>query len=248
MSTLAILGTNKTGTTSLWSALRSHPQISCSKHKEIVTKYEEPVHPTLKECEYFKNYFKKTPKTKIFLDGTPHLITNSRVIRHLKSFSSISRIVSLYTLRPPSEIAYSAAIFRGKLYFSKNISRHIRNPFFNDDNTIDYKTLEKFVLRQMFVVYHICRAVNNLGMKNIYFMSLKNLDSEIQKVFDFLEIEKENIEIKKLNVGKKMNTPLKFIKQKFMIDDWFQENQKMIIKFEDIQRKYLNERFGISSW
>jgi hypothetical protein len=239
--TLATVGINKTATATLWTCLRVHPQINPSINKEIVDHdLDRFLHIDLAD-KYISQCFKKTKRTKVLLDGTPHLATKEKYISHLKSLREIDRLVNIFTIRPPSEIAKSASIMRGKLYYKRG-----RYVDYILKSGVDNKRLEKFVLDQMRLSEHIEKVINNFTRENVLFIKITELNQSGYKICDFLEIERMKIIFKFLNRGKDFSAPFQFLEQYILIKEWFKNNNHIIKEEEEKQKEIIKERFGLS--
>jgi hypothetical protein len=239
--TLATVGINKTATTTLWTCLKVHPQINTSTNKEIIDReLNRPLHIDLGD-KYISQCFKKTKRTKVLLDGTPHLATKERYVFHLKSLREVGRLVNIFTIRPPSEIARSASIMRGKLYYKRG-----RYTNYILKKGIDGKNLEKFVLDQMRLSEHIEKVINNFARENILFIKINELNQSGYRICDFLEVERMKIIFKFLNRGKDFSIPFQFLEQYILIKEWFKNNKHIIKEEEEKQKEIIKERFGLS--
>lgn len=245
--TLALVGTNKTGTTTIWDALKNHPQISTSVKKELLMpNRDHPIHENVSE-EYVDKYFNIMPKTKILLDGTPRISTRPRYVEVLKKIKKINKIVCLFTLRDPLEVAYSACIMRSKIYYRHlKTGREINVYYLISPDKVNYDALEKFVSDQMNIYHDINNAVESLGFENILFVPLDEIHSKSKEICNFFKIDEIDIHFDHLNKAKQLNLPFKFLRQMVLIKDWFNTNNDRLLKVQEDQKKKVFERYGIT--
>ncbi len=99
--TFAILGDNRTGTTSMWQYLGFHRQISPGRVKEILHR----IPPEAEDLEpYINDNFGTIDDTKVLLDGSPNIISfRPGFIDLLKKVEMIDRVCCMYAVRPPIE-------------------------------------------------------------------------------------------------------------------------------------------------
>lgn len=98
-----IIGTQKSGTTSLFYLLNAHPRLAGSWPKEMhyFSKKHQP-----RDLEWYKSHFTSLKKNPLFFEASPNYIYHEHVARKLKElYPSIKLIV---VLRNPVDRAYSA--------------------------------------------------------------------------------------------------------------------------------------------
>ncbi len=129
-----MIGAMKTGTTSLWHYLRSHPQIFMSDVKEVM--FFDPRHKWDRGIDWYERQFEQAPEQAVALGEASTSYTKFPVVREVPSrIASVLPDVSLiYMVRHPVERMqshYLYALSRGKE------SRPIEQAFAEDPAYLD---------------------------------------------------------------------------------------------------------------
>jgi len=226
---LVLLGPPRTATTSLWTALKKHDEISTSK-KELIRK----VSPNK-----YLNQFKINENTKAILDGTPcsyHYY--NELVKKLKLIYGFN-VKIIYPVRNPFDRIYST--------FKQNIIHHTNwnmewgeppkfLPFIIDKNKIDTnKILECFPVNMDSLNLQNAFDVTN----DVYIFRLDEMD--IKKILNFINVKQQNIILYKSN---SLNNEWNECDVKNQFDNFWNNNLKEISKFiiDDLNKiqKYVN--------
>ena len=191
-----IVGAPKAGTTSLHYYLNEHPEILMSalkepdffSHKEILEQDLYYENSKINTIEKYHNLFKEGKELKIFGDSSVSYLFYPEVSKRIKEYNSDSKIIIM--LRNPIDRAFSHYLMDYRLGL---INQSFENVL------VEGKTGTKQELfYQQFVtlgLYYeqVRRYLETFGKENvhiIFYDDFKNdLQNQVQKVYDFLEVE-----------------------------------------------------------
>lgn len=207
-----IIGSQKSGTTSLHYYLNHHPYLVGSKPKEI--HYFDKWINYGYDLNWYQNHFKTIPSKKVlFFESSPNYIYHKEVARLIKKYYPTIKLILI--LRNPIDRAYSAWNMYREMYeknkpdFSKRKGRVPREPNyiykylmkdrnqfpdFSEAIQIELKLLnqknvpkEPAILRRGFYVDQIRNYLQIFPRKNLYIIGFKDLTINTKKVLNNLD-------------------------------------------------------------
>ena len=206
---LLLLGAPRTATRSLWTTLGNHENICNSDVKEIFN---------MDSFWKYMEFFQTTSNTKVLVDGTPspykHHEYRLRVM--LGIFKEISSIKILYPLRKPHDRLYSTI---KQTAVSKSLGRGQWTNFITDEIRLNLVGLFDFIQYNFFDSDMIFKAKS--FSKNILFFRFDELESIVDKILDFLNLEWQQLDICVENTFSMMFDMSRFKVLKSDMDDLF---------------------------
>jgi hypothetical protein len=199
---LFIVGTRKTGTTSLYHYLKDHPEVFMSAAKEphfFSKNLNYHIHLYHNEKEYM-SLFKEVTTEKIIGEASTSYLDNENIPSLISNFQPDSKIIII--LRDPVELIYSMHFefaFRGRVVKDFKEELEIQK---NGDSIINYIDLIKNIPSV------INRYIEVFGNEQVYIMNYENFKKDNQtefiKILRFLEVSEKFIpEFKKYNTSSK---------------------------------------------
>tara|TARA_Y100000589_G_scaffold139703_2_gene133457 strand:+ start:8239 stop:9117 length:879 start_codon:yes stop_codon:yes gene_type:complete len=197
---LMCIGASKSGTTSLYDILVQHSEIDKPHFKEphffdIPFIYQKGI------SWYNKTYFKKS-KSKYRIDFTPTYLFEEkapkRILKHLGG-----KIKFIVILRNPVDRAYSHYLhscrnLHEKLTFKKALISEKKRTCSNDINYLEklrYSYISQGLYYKMLVNYFNFFPIENFLIINFEQDLINRRKETIKKIFNFLEINNEEINI-----------------------------------------------------
>ena len=188
-----IAGAPKSGSSSLYWWLSSHPEVCASKTKEthffddsINSRFNSSANVMNHDLERYLPYFDHCAlNAKVIMDATPIYIYQKNALKHLSGFEQKPKIV--FILREPSVRAHSQ--FRFNKYRLGNIPL--------DKTYVDYlketSSTESDPLQRGEYITYIDQWIEAFGEDGIYVLQLekvfKNRVEELKNLAEFLGIE-----------------------------------------------------------
>jgi hypothetical protein len=191
---LFIVGAPKSGTSTLWSMLKEHKDIFFSTNpvKEInYFSYDELVHNS-----YYKDYkvkseqdylkvFKRGQSVKYLVDGSVSYFAYPSIPKKLYDFNSEAKIIII--VRDPILRAFSHYNMDKRMgYATEPFSEYL----INKDNKYD-KYIHQYIENSMYDK-HINNYLEYFDESKVFVMRLEKLDSDFDRLCDFLEIDNSN--------------------------------------------------------
>lgn len=183
---LVVLGLPRTGTTSIWKTLGDHPEISKSSVKEPYLNlwFEDKV---ICDIEYMKYY---DANKSVLLDGTP-TIYKKNYLQFLHSIQMFD-VVCIFVKRDRRESISSKMEHDLLWWYSETSSKKPR--WIDDDHNIDTLKLKSDIK------YYYDRSSPDLdqifGKGHHITINIENLNRDQNRIYDFLEIERANLNFK----------------------------------------------------
>lgn len=208
---LFIVGVPKSGSTSLHNYLNKHPDICMSKTKEPNYFSSEEIKkqnlyykdaPLINDIKEYNSIFEYTKDEKIIGESSVSYLFYSNISKKIHDFNSESKIIIL--LRNPIERSFS--------HYLMDFTSGYFNYEFNEVIKKDFKSKEPIIYQQIIelsLYYNQIKTYYEIfNKKNILILFQedlnKNSNSTLNKIYDFLEVEKQ---LDKNNqVNKKLHT------------------------------------------
>jgi hypothetical protein len=188
-----IVGAPKSGSSSLYWWLSSHPEVCASKTKETHF-FDDGINPRFNASangmqhglDKYLPYFEHcSADDKVIMEATPIYMYQKNALKHLSAFEQKPKII--FVLREPSVRAHSQ--FRFNKYRLGNIPR--------DKTYVDYlretKSTDADPLKRGEYIEYIDQWMELFGEENIHVLQLekvfKQRVSEMKKLAEFLEID-----------------------------------------------------------
>lgn len=219
---LFIVGAPKAGTSFLYEKLKSHPSLFFTAIKEV----NHFSFKNLVNDSYYKDYkikdrisylscFKKSSIQKYLVDSSVSYFAYSEVPELIYKFNPSSKIIII--LRDPFARAFSHYLMDirmgyAKLPFSEYLGK--KGPYFTQyvGNSLYGKNIKNYL--------------KYFDKKNVLVLKLEEIDSQLDRLFDFLEIENYSASI---DVNDKVNSNKK---AKNFIASYFQKNRLITEKLK----------------
>ncbi len=230
---LFIVGAPKSGTTFLYNKLQIFSEFYFTEIKELnYFSYDEIAESKsyyndykVKEIERYLNFFKNADKQKYKVDTSVSYFSYPRTANRIFEFNPESKIIAI--LRNPIKRAFS--------HYQMDVRMgHAKHSFKNyiEDKNEHQAHYHQYITNSL---YHsnISRYIEKFGTKNVLVLILEEIEVELPKLFDFLNIENSSSEIDtgdKINVNKK---PKNFISK------FFQNNRRLAEKLKKYTPEYL---------
>jgi len=210
--TLAIAGKSRTGSTTLWNALKQHPEICTSKYKEnlfaLLGEFSEGRrYDSFDKFPYFKYYqpekfmdmFQTNENTKILFDGSKlALVLQDKKYRELyldmldKNKQYISSVKCIYALRDPWECVTSLY----KMFARVRAVDPITPGYFYDANgKISKEFALNFIERHIQEYDFINDIIEFCGRENVLFIHTSTLYKCVPDILSFLDIAHMNLKV-----------------------------------------------------
>jgi hypothetical protein len=238
--TYTFLGYPRCGTTSLWTALGKHTQISASRHKERLHFIPEDV-PNLNF--YVHHGYNLKDNTKVLLDGTPYIFRyKPRFVKLITEMRDVDRTCCVFPLRDDKERVMSFLKHSVVLHYRLSFPR----PWFIDDNDqlIPDNTLTE-VKMCLSVAQDIIKIEEQIGKENIFLVDLNKINDYSESIQEFLGVEIEDIHIEKLNKIEHKSPTLDAIRIFNSIKDLFEREGDTINQIIDTNLEEIHKRYKI---
>lgn len=226
---IIFLGAPRTGTYSLWSALKNHENISCSKIKEPFSKNKNK--KFLFGTDYYLKMFKIKEKTKFLLDGTPRpYCYNKEIIKKIKYPIKI-----IYVIRNSYDRIYSSI----KMSI---IDKESRNSFLLKNNKInEYEIMKiiRYFWKDSIILNDAYEVTNDVLI--IKFDDI--ISGNLNPIFDFLNIKPIEINFPHFNSMEKHWEKMHEIKKQ--VDNFFIINKEEIDKIIKEDEEEIYKKYGI---
>jgi hypothetical protein len=237
--TFFIIGAQKSGTTTLFENLMKHTKMVRASKKELnyfSWGFE-------KGDEWYKNQFREVINTtdKITGDATTNYIWHPLAARRIKNQFPQTKIIII--LRNPIDRAYSHFNMsvqenREWLSFEDAINEEEKRLYMKEEGIINGSIIDSFdykfhsYLSRGKYIYQIQEWMQHFDKKQFLILKTEDLMSDsnslYSKVFEFLEIPEERIEIQNFRVGNyskmKSETRIKLI-------EFFKPHNEKLAKF-----------------
>jgi len=238
---LVLLGHTRSGTTSIWTFFKKHPEVSVSVSKEFILENLYDLSNFVEDAFCIHN------QTKVLLDGSPDLFYSDRidlVLDSIKKYPIINEVVLIYSIREAIEHLISVT--------NASIRRYL-NGHTQECNFLDEKmniNKEKFhFFCQKYLNHHynyLITAEKKIGRKNLFLVNLSDFERKQLEIFNFLDISTNKIyKFPKINTSWELGYTFNQLKLKSqtikLINDKRDEYEAIIQKNEQ-KRK---ERYGI---
>jgi len=194
-----IIGSQKSGTSSLFDILAQHDEIICSEPKENVFFSQKRFFN--KGEKYLIPFFANHVSDKTLLSADVQMLVNKNSIERLKSYNPKVKIIII--LRDPVERAYSAFNFAKQKGIEKPDSNFI-DVFRSNTKDPNYERNENSQFDYFYdgLYYkHISLWKNNFPKENIFVCTMSQLKVSPKKLFDnlfsFLELETQETNLLK---------------------------------------------------
>ncbi len=228
-----IVGAPKSGSSSLYWWLSSHPEVCASKTKETHF-FDDSINPRFNTSanvmhhglDKYMPYFDHCPAdAKVIMEATPIYMYQKNALKHLSEFDQKPKIV--FILREPSVRAHSQ--FRFNKYRLGNIP--LDKTYTNYLN--ETKSTDRDPLRRGEYIEFIEHWIEHFGKENIHVMQLemvfKNRVAELKRLAEFLDIEPafyNDFDFVKRNETRKMRSTKLHrlgLKVQPLVPQWLQE-------------------------
>jgi len=194
-----IIGSQKSGTSSLFDILKQHNKIVCSEPKENVFFSQERFFN--KGEKYLLPFFDTHTADDILLSADVQMLVNEKSIERLKSYNPKVKII--ISLRDPVHRAYSAFNFAKQKGIEKSDSNFM-DVFRSENNDSNYKRNEKSPFDYFYdgLYYkHISLWMNHFPKENIFICTMSELKNSpkmlFDKLFSFFELETQEVNLLK---------------------------------------------------
>tara|TARA_Y100000766_G_C18819766_1_gene562380 strand:- start:83 stop:916 length:834 start_codon:yes stop_codon:yes gene_type:complete len=264
---LFLVGAPKAGSTLLWTILKEHKDIFFSENPEKEINYFS--YDELVDSSYYKDYkinkendylkaFKSAQSVKYLADGSVSYFSYPSIPKKIYEFNSDAKIIII--VRDPFIRAFSHySMDRRMGYATKPFSEYL----INKDNQ-HAKFIHQYIQNSLYFK-NTTNYLKYFTEDQVCILQLENINSDIQKIYKFLDIEKLNMNVnyKKVNANKEpiniisktlqhnrflATTLKKFIPKKII--DWFnfllyKEAQKVTLMKSDLNllEDYINEDY-----
>jgi len=227
------IGVERAGTTWIFECLKEHPQICCSKYKEIKffskkTQFSNKNDKYQKGLDFYQSYFSHCKEDQIKGEFSPHyFFEKESALRIKKHFPEVKLILCL---RNPIDRAYSFYWFektRGKIpydSFEEAISKEFA-----------YFITEGFYSKPLKNYFSLFPKENILIL--IYEEIAKDPIKFIQNIYEFLGVDKKFIPRKANQV---INTPQTKNKFQLLIAGLILKTKRFLTKFS-LGRSLVNQ-------
>lgn len=193
-NTLVLLGRAKSGTTTTWAFLNSHPQIHSSIIKEPLDCMKRDLKHISKK-EYLKNWYIENIKNgDVLLDGST-LWWRFIMLKHcgiLNLFNELDfkNMYCLFVIRRPylTWLRSSLQLFLKVAQNESNVSQ-----FMNKFGYLNLVEIEKLIYEGHRKELQLIE--NIIGRKNIIVTELHNLEKNQSKIYDFLGVDSSYVAI-----------------------------------------------------
>jgi hypothetical protein len=204
---LVFAGNIRTGTTTIWNALKTHPDICCTSKKDGVKAvlgedapmYNYKIRAVSEEFPFYEkyepdlymNYF-KDKHAKVFFDGAnlPNILAGKRLVHIIKDIIErhnhlFNRVCCIYTLRDPWErLESSMFVFaRMRVYHSE-----LTQEFFTEEGEVNEEFIKNVIFHLADEYTLIKRTMSFIGPENILFLNLNKINTEKDKIIKFFNI------------------------------------------------------------
>ena len=180
------VGFSKTGTTTIWDVLGTHPQICKSKYKELFV-----ANPSYLLEEDILRFFSPKQKTKVLIEATPWFLLKEvfkPVLESIKKNQTIGKIKCIFVLRDHIKRNNSSLLNCIMNHRKEIIDGEIKShPNIFHTGGVDhflryYSNISTYYSSMVFLE-------KEYGKENILFLKLEDLNSSDKKINNFLEIE-----------------------------------------------------------
>jgi len=225
---LFLVGAPKAGSTLLWTILKEHKDIFFSENPEKELNYFS--YNELVDNSYYKDYkirtendylqvFKSAQSVKYLADGSVSYFSYPSVPKKLYEFNADAKIIII--VRDPILRAFSHYSMDKRMgYAKKPFSEYLKNK----DNQY-----AKFIHQYIQNSLYFKNTINYLKYFNedqLCILQLENIKTDIHKIYKFLDIDKLNINDKKINANKE---PRNIISRAFQHNRYLATTLKKII-------------------
>lgn len=185
---LFIVGAPKCATTFLYNVFKeNYPEIFCTKIKEL----NFFTNDFLKSESYYKDYrvknlndyyskYRAAAKELYLTDFSVSYFTYPEVAKRIKEFNPKAKIIIVY--RNPIERAYSHIEMDARMGISKKI----------EDITPGTFVYRQYILNSMFYL-NLNNYLEYFSRDNILVLNSKNMEEELEKINQFLGLQKREI-------------------------------------------------------
>lgn len=237
------MGPSRSGTTTLWNCLGTHPEISSSLIKEPFIQY--PKYKDFSEI-YFEKFYFAVNTTKYLLDGCPlepGYITG--VLDKLKKVSVIRNIKFIYLLRELHIRAFSHANMLTNNYLRDDTT--YRPPYLDEN---DHVNESKFIL---WMKEAIKKPYINLVLiedtyiseESMFITKLDGLKDMIPKILEFLGVENIKLIVNRDNRITSYPWSIDFIREKERTNKIWLDNYSELKEFSDKYLDRIKNEYGI---
>ena len=210
---LILLGTQKAGTTSLYSWIIQHPNITGNMVIKDIPVYMDEVNRKLEPSELDDMY--KNDKTyDYYFHGWVHYISN--LDEFFKYFEVTRNKKFIIVLRDPVERAISNFNYSRSLGFENSNSFLQTLKSHNEGkNNLDFnlKGYLSYIDNSLYSenIGKILKHVSKENLLVLWFNDLENQPQEtISSVFKFLNLKKTSVDLKKENITRELKYPILF--------------------------------------
>jgi len=234
-------GASRSGTTSLFYYLGQHSRIKNPSKKEIY--YFERNYN--KRKKWYRAHFpeKKSKKKMITGEATPEYLFFHKCPKRIHEL--LPKIKIIFILRNPVNRIYSLYnMYKNSKHENVPFDKAIEREMKREKENTDYRNYPRSIFRRCYLIRgryleHIKRYLRHFNKNQILILSFEKLrenpQQEVNKVFDFLGLEREKINSKIKNKGKyktKMNPRTR------------KELEKYFKPYNDALYEYLGTDFG----
>ena len=236
--TICIPARAKTGTFSIWSAYRNHPEIAVSKDKETLQNYNE------KEIKnYIQKTFNITKTTKVLLDCSVDVFfSNPDIIDKVRNLDKINRFCVLYILRDPLDRCISEIYNTIYDVFVRKIPK--KHVFITSEGKIDINLLERHITSSLCESRIIELVLSKIKLTDILFLPFDQIFTGQQKVFSFLQIDKNCIihEVR-VNQRKHRIPTIEYLKVIKDVANYIKKNEKYLRQLSNIEKDLFSKKY-----
>lgn len=235
---LFLAGAPKSGTSFLFQTLNSHPVLFFPKIKELnhfsyqdildLNSYYKDF--KIEDRKKYLSFYRKAKDCKYLVDSSVSYFTFPEVPGKIKAFNAESKVI--FILRNPIKRAYSHYLMDVRMgYAKKSFGEYIRG---KNEYPVHY---HQYVGNSLYANC-IGNYLDVFGKENSCVLLLENIETDMTKLCDFLEISKEVI---KIETSKKVNQNKK---PKNIISKTLQKNRKLTSYLKMVIPRSFSKRFN----